>query len=99
MGTLTLDLREGFQGDQVVVRVDGREVANEADVSTDYTVGLASRISTTVGSGRAVVEVLCPNKSLTVRREIEVEGDGWVNIRLEDGDLKIDQTSGEEALY
>ena len=99
MGTLTLDLREGFQNDPVVVRVDGREVANMPTLSTDYSIGLAKRISTPVGKGPTVVEIECPAKGLTIQKEIEVHGEGWLTVRLEGDALILEQIEGEEPLY
>ena len=98
MGALTLDLREGFQGDQVVVRVDGRDVASEEDVTTDYSIGLARRISTTVGPRPAVVEVLCPTRNLAVSKEIDPREGPWLNVRLEGNKITLDQAQEEEML-
>ena len=56
--TPVLELGTGFQGDEVTVLLDGREVWHGRAVSTDYSVGLAALVPLPVGaSGELEVRV------------------------------------------
>lgn len=62
MPTLHVDLREGFTRDTVVIRVDGREIYHRTDVETNYSVGLADRVTAEVPRGPVRVEILLPQR-------------------------------------
>ena len=48
--TPVLELGTGFQGDEVTVLLDGREVWHGRGVSTDYSVGLAAVVPLPAGA-------------------------------------------------
>jgi hypothetical protein len=52
--TPVLELGTGFQGDEVTVLLDGREVWHGRGVSTDYSVGLAALVPLPAGATGAV---------------------------------------------
>lgn len=64
MPTLQLDLREGFDGDLVTVRVAGREVYRNPDLRTNYSVGIADRLHLDIPVGRVEVEVTLPESGV-----------------------------------
>jgi hypothetical protein len=83
MRTLTIDLQEGFAGDEVLVRVNGSEVARRSDVRTKRMVGLACSVDVPVPDGPVTLEVEVPTKGVRgaadVRRScvgVSVEGSG-----------------------
>lgn len=65
MPTLQVDLREGFNDDSVVMRVDGREVYRRSGVRTNYSVGIADRIEIEVPAGKAQVELALPLRGIS----------------------------------
>lgn len=64
MPTLHLDLREGFNNDTVVVRLDGREVYRRSGLSTNYSVGLADRVEIETPEGEVEIEVALPDRGI-----------------------------------
>jgi hypothetical protein len=52
--TPVLELGTGFQGDEVTVLLDGREVWHGRGVSTDYSVGLAAVVPLPAGAAGEV---------------------------------------------
>jgi hypothetical protein len=64
MPTLHVDLREGFNRDTVVVRIDEREVFRRSGVETNYSVGLADRITVELPEGEVRVEVILPDRGI-----------------------------------
>ena len=73
MPTLHVDLREGFHRDTVIVRVDGREVYHRDGVETNYSVGLADRLSVEVPGGDVRVEALLPARGQQEALTIQVQ--------------------------
>ena len=65
MPSLRVDLLEGFNGDTVVVRVDGREVERRDGVRTNYSVGIAGRLEVDVPAHAAQVELILPERELS----------------------------------
>jgi hypothetical protein len=47
-GVLGIDLQDGFVEDTVVIRVDGREIFKQENVSTVYALGRADAVETQV---------------------------------------------------
>jgi hypothetical protein len=64
MPRLSIDLQEGFSGDDVIVRVNGEEVARQSGVRTKQTLGLAHSLAIAVPDGPVRVEVDVPTRGL-----------------------------------
>lgn len=71
MAKLTIDLREGFERDEVVIGVDGHEVFRDPDVTTKLQIGFASRVEVSALAPTSVVLVELPR--LRIRRDIVVD--------------------------
>jgi membrane-associated protease RseP (regulator of RpoE activity) len=59
---LTIDLQDGFSGEDVIVRVNGEEVERRRDVRTKRTLGLAQSFDIKVPDGPVTLEVDLPSK-------------------------------------
>lgn len=64
MPTLCVDLQDGFDGDDVVVRVAGREVYRNPDVHTLTVISRADSFTANVPAGSVTVEVEVPSRHL-----------------------------------
>jgi anti-sigma factor RsiW len=62
---ITLDLQEGFAGETVEVRLDGREVWR-GEVRTDWSIGLAERVQVEVPAGGGTVSVTVPSRPASI---------------------------------
>ena len=67
MTQLHIALNDGFAGDQVAVRVDGREVYRKAGVKTDLRISRADAVDTEAADGGADVEIEARGKVSRVR--------------------------------
>lgn len=65
MPAITLDLQEGFAGETVEVRLDGREVWR-GEVRTDWSIGLAERVQVEVPAGGGAVSVTVPSRPASI---------------------------------
>ncbi|HEX6745736.1 MAG TPA: hypothetical protein VF092_00375 [Longimicrobium sp.] len=85
MPTLKIDLREGFDGDTVLVRVGGREVYRRSGVRTNYSIGLADRVETEVGPGPVEVRVELPERGTAGGYATRPEEGTVVAVALDSG--------------
>ena len=87
MGMLKVALEEGFEGDAVVVEVNGRPVYDSGGVSTRMQIGLADSFEVPVEEDQAVLEVSVPSQGVTGRFEAPVADRMHVGVSLQDGEL------------
>jgi hypothetical protein len=88
MEQISIALQEGFQDDEVIVRVDGREVFH-GDVRTRKQIGLAKRLVTDAAGGRAMVTIELPARGLKAELSVDVARTPHVGCSLEDGELQL----------
>lgn len=62
---LKIDFQEGFQNDEVVVRIDGKEVFRADNVTTKLTIGLAGSFTKEIPLGKHEVEVFLPRRDVS----------------------------------
>ncbi|HEX6070509.1 MAG TPA: hypothetical protein VFZ18_11815 [Longimicrobiaceae bacterium] len=85
MPTLHVDLREGFDGDTVVVEADGRELYRKSGVKTNYSIGLADRVTAEVAAGDVRVDVTLPERGLRSSVALTVSGPATLAFSLDPG--------------
>jgi hypothetical protein len=85
MTTLTIDLQDGFAGDTVVVRVNGRDVFHKPGVNTDYSIGRADSVTTEVNDGATRVEILVPSRNLSGTETLNAAETPFLGISVADG--------------
>lgn len=90
MARLRVDLQAGFSDDDVVVRLDGRELTSRRDVTTDYAVGLAAFDEfDDVDQGGHELEVSVPTRSLTGSRVVNVTDETHVAVSTDGHTVSI----------
>ena len=98
MGTLRIALEEGFQGETVVVDVNGATVLERDDVRTRMQVGFAERLEVPVDEGDAAVEVRLPQRRAAGRLTAHVVDRLHVGVSVRDGEVAF-RTSEEPFGY
>jgi hypothetical protein len=91
MAALHVDLQEGFERDRVVVSVNGAEVASRPEVTTRNQIGLADAIQIDVPEGAARVTVQVPTRGLADSVDVDVAGETYVGVSIEDHRLRLRQ--------
>jgi hypothetical protein len=90
MGSLKIDLQEGFDADAVIIHVNGQEVYRKQDVKTRMQIGRADGIEVTVPEGEATVQVDLPDRNLTESRSLPVTAQTHLAVNLtRTGELKL----------
>jgi hypothetical protein len=78
---LHVALQDGFEGDSVLLRLNGHGVFREDQVSTRHQLGLARNVELAVeGDSPVELEVVLPNRGLT--RTITVEPSRTPNVAI-----------------
>ncbi len=72
MPLLRIDLQEGFKGDTVIIRVNGKQVFRKTGVTTQLLLGYAEALEIEVPEGTSQIRVLVPNRKLA--QTIPLEG-------------------------
>jgi hypothetical protein len=97
---LRIHLQEGFSGDTVIIRVDGREVARREGVTTQTQIGAAEVVDVEVGTGPVSVETEVVTKGIAGAIRIERPGEtGHVGISVAEGGRMEQRAQKEPFLY
>jgi hypothetical protein len=96
--TLNVALGEGFDGDSVVVEVNGRRVFEREGVSTRTQIGLAESFEVPVDEDAAVLEVRVISRGAAGRIEFPMGDRLHVQVSLEGNDV-VFKTSEEPFGY
>lgn len=89
MATLTIDFQDGFSGDTVVVRIDGREIFNSADVNTDYSIGRADSVALEVTKGTVDVDISVPSRQSSGHLTIDVSRTPYLGVSIVDDSIEF----------
>jgi hypothetical protein len=84
--SIRIDLREGFEQDEVVIRVDEEEVFRKEGVTTLPQIGRADGIDAQVGQGPVTVQVELPKRGVSGSFSVPEPG-VHLGISIEDGEL------------
>lgn len=81
---LKLDLQDGFEGDLVIVKVNGSEVLRNENVNTSLTLGYAYSFEMDIPEGKINIEVSLPQKNISGKISIEISGPVFMGISVQD---------------
>ncbi len=87
MKALRIALQDGFEGDQVVVKVNGKEVFKQENVKTKRQIGKAASFEVEVEEGTANVEVSLPLKNLSETIAFKVSGEAYLGVSIAEGKI------------
>jgi hypothetical protein len=88
MGILHLAFQEGFEGDTVIVRIDGKEVYRKEHVTTRYQINYADSFKLHVDEESVNVEILIPAKELSKKFSIKTANTVYVKVLIQMGEIK-----------
>lgn len=94
MTALRIALQDGFEGDPVVVKVNGKEVFKQENVKTKRQIGKAASFEVEVEEGSANVEVSLPLKNLSETIAFKVSGEVYLGVSIAEG--KIEHRASSE---
>ena len=88
MAVLNVHLQDGFSGEPVTIRINGRIVAQRPSVKTRPQLGLADVIQLSPPDERLIVEIQLPAQSLTETVTLDPSRDLYLGVNLRaDGTL------------
>ena len=89
-GEVQLDLQDGFVHDEVVVSVNGREIARLADVTTRTQISLARSVPLPTGPGAVRLVVAVPALGLAQEMELPPIRPLWIGVSLNNARNKLE---------
>src|SRR3954452_23256282 len=84
---LQVDLQDGFDGDEVVVKVDGKVGFHEQEVSTLTVIGRAATFTVDTAASSVDVEIDLPGRQLGDRFRVDVTSTPHLGISVIGGQL------------
>lgn len=82
MARLGIDLQDGFQGDEVIVTIDGDERFRKRGVMTKRVLGLAANTRLEVPEGTVNVQISIPSRGVEKQLALDVSGDAWLGVSV-----------------
>ena len=82
MNTLRIALQDGFEGDAVVVSVNGKEVFDQDSVKTKRQIGNARSFDVEVAEESADVEVSLPSRKLSESIAVKMDGKVYLGVSI-----------------
>ncbi|MET1078110.1 MAG: hypothetical protein ABWY06_08825 [Pseudomonas sp.] len=100
MAKLTIDLQEGFAEETVHIRIAGRQVYQQEQLSTRNQIGLAASFSIQVEEGPLSLDVLFPARGDKVEViNLIIQGDTYLGISLSATGALEYKASGAPFMY
>lgn len=93
MPQLTIALQSGFDGDTVVVTVDGAQVMRRQGISTDTRVSLAAQHELTVHAGPTEIAVELPDRRLSSSVKLNVTADMHLGVSVDGVEISFRESS------
>lgn len=88
MVKLGIDLQDGFDGDEVIVTVNGSELLHQMGVSTKGILGLADSSELEVEDGPLTVEIEIPNRGIAERLNLDGTSIAYLGVSVADDKLR-----------
>ena len=82
MALLHIALQEGFSGDSVLIRVNGKEAFQKANVKTRNQIGLADSFEFTVPESSATVEVSLSSRNVSESIRVNASQSVYLGVSL-----------------
>ena len=89
MPTLQIDLRDGFDHDDVVLHVNNREAARRSDVTTDLAISHAASFDVPVPEGRCALRIEIPAQNISSSVDLDPAHTPYVAIFVRKGRVEF----------
>lgn len=83
MPQLRVEFLAGFHDDDVVLCLDGREVHRQAELTTDYSIGLAGAVELDVPAGAHMIQLELPTRNLHASVDVTLTAPLYVHFELD----------------
>jgi hypothetical protein len=92
MALLCIDLQDGFENDEVHIRVKDVELYRRQGLTTQRLLGVADSVRIPMEEGLAAIEIAVPSRGLTWTKVVEIAGDLHLGISVE-GEIRVHQST------
>jgi len=87
MVLLHIDLKDGFQDDTVIIKVNNSEEFRKEHITTDLRIALATKFTTNVTSGEVELQAIIPSKDLADSYKFIASSETYIGISIMDPGL------------
>ncbi len=79
---LHLALQDGFEHDDMVIRVNGEDVFTGTDISTDLRISLATTVDLEVTPGATTIEIVLTTRHLRATHTVDIRAPIYLAINI-----------------
>jgi hypothetical protein len=93
-------LQEGFNDDDVIVRINGQEAYRRSGVTTRYQISYADSVEVDIEAGPAEIEVEVPSRATSVSQRLDAQHEVYLAVSLDrQGDITFGAPQTEPFRY
>jgi hypothetical protein len=89
MPTLHVDLRDGFDHDDVILYLNNRESARRSDVTTNLTISHAAALDVPAPEGRCALRIDIPRQNISSSVDVDPAETPYVAILVREGRVEF----------
>lgn len=98
MQLLHIAFQKGFEGDTVILCINGKEMFRKENVKTGAQIGYASSFEINSHEGPVTIDILLPMKNLSETVELELTAATFLGVSIEQGKI-VYRISGQPFGY
>ncbi len=87
MPLLHIAFQEGFEGDIVIARINGKEMFKKDNVKTRSQIGYASSFETNSHEGPTTIDIVLPVKNVSETIHLELTAATFVGVSIQQGKI------------
>ncbi len=87
MPLLHIAFQDGFEGDTVIARINGKEMFRKDNVKTRSQIGYANSFETNSHEGPVTIDILLPIKSLSETVQLQLTAATYVGVSIQHGKI------------
>jgi hypothetical protein len=91
---LHVAFREGFDGDRVVIEVDGQRIERDG-LTTRTQIGLAGDVDLSVPPGSRTAHVSLPDRGIEQTGTHDLDGETWLGVDVVGGGVELEWSTRE----
>ena len=88
MAALRIALQDGFEGDAIVIKVNGKEVFKQENIKTKRQIGKAASFEVEVAEGSVNVEVSLPLRNLSETIAVKVFAETHLGVSIVENQIE-----------
>lgn len=96
---VSIDLQEGFAGDEVTIFASDKKIYAGENIKTRMQIGLAASVEAEIPGAKTTLRVVVPSRRIDEKKEIELTENLYIAVSLTEDDKLVWKTSEAPFMY